>query len=181
MAVLKNLNGQLISDIDRVNGLLQIWRSRLYSLHDGPYGSVLTDAAKLDRWRCSAGLEVTTWGQRLLQDLGLWSDEAWCEPLTIRPGSPRLLSFWEQQHHRHFHSGPEIVAILRGNCTYTLEVAQHGVLEIWLEPGDVLQIGNFLPHQLNLGPLLELQAVRCFSSQDGWISHSKSSISQPYP
>ncbi|ABB58646.1 ANL43 [Synechococcus elongatus] len=181
MAVLKNLNGQLISDSDRINSLLQIWRSHLYSIRDRFHGTILSDTTKLDRWRSSTGLEVTTWGQRLLQDLNLWSEDAWCEPLTIRPGSPRLLSFWEQQHHYHFHSGPEIIAILRGNCTYSLEVAQGSVLEIWLEPGDVLQIGNFLPHQLSLGPLLELQAMRYFSSQDGWISHQKSSIPQPHP
>ncbi|WP_338430666.1 hypothetical protein [Synechococcus elongatus] len=181
MAVLKNLNGQLIRDSDRINGLLQIWRSRLHSLKESHHSGLLSDTAKLDRWRNSPGLEVSTWGQRLLQDLALWSEEAWCEPLTIQPGSPRLLSFWEQQHHSHFHSGPEIIMILRGNCTYSLEVAQHGTLELWLEPGDVLQIGSFLSHRLNLGPLLELQAVRCFTSQDGWISHQGSKISQPYP
>jgi 1,2-dihydroxy-3-keto-5-methylthiopentene dioxygenase len=94
---------------------------------------------------------------------------AWCDLLTLHPGSLQLPMWATTYGKYHVHSDPEALYVLAGEVIFGFVTPEGNHLQLLLQPQDFLHISPNVEHWSSLGASLTLKVVHYFSSATGWV------------
>lgn len=93
----------------------------------------------------------------------------WQELMVLHPGSPNLYNIISQCDRYHTHKDAEALYIISGEGIFSLVLPDGRQAEIIVQAGEYIKIPAGVKHWFSLTGLLEMKALRYFSSVDGWV------------
>jgi 1,2-dihydroxy-3-keto-5-methylthiopentene dioxygenase len=88
----------------------------------------------------------------------------WCELMAVNPSSPNLYQLLAQGSRPQWYAADEVIYLLTGECILGFSHPNGCLLELMLQPQDYLKIPARLRHWFSLSALLQLKAVRYFTT-----------------
>ncbi|MEA5513616.1 acireductone dioxygenase [Nodularia sp. UHCC 0506] len=93
----------------------------------------------------------------------------WCDVLNIHPGLPNLQNLIATYSRYHHHTAPEALYILAGEMIFGFVKPDGQQVQLLIQSQDYIHILAGVEHWSSPTALLDLKAVRYFTSVEGWI------------
>lgn len=168
MAVLKTADGQIHTDANAINRLLQPLNIHIRKL---PLGQYLKNPEAVSSLQAIFDRDTLDLHQKqtILKTLSTSLAKApkadehlWCELMIVGLSSPNLYQLLSQGSRPHHHPNDEALYVLSGECVWGFLGADGHQLELMVQAHEYIKVPAGLRHWFSLSASLHVKAMRFF-------------------